>query len=79
MNDEIKIRIHITKGSLVLAELHSTVDNGRHEFQFAQPIDANGRHFEGFAVECWLDREPRHIVYTPEYAADPKRLPRFTR
>lgn len=63
MNDDIKIRIHVTKGTLVLAELHSAIDDGRHEFVFAQPIAYNGRHFGGFAVECWLDREPRHITY----------------
>lgn len=63
MNDEVKIRIHITKGSLVLAELHSTIDGGRHEFTFSQPINVQGRHFDGFAVECYLDRETRHVVY----------------
>lgn len=62
-NDEIKIRIHITKGSLVLAELHSLVDGGRHEFVFSQPIRTDaGRHFEGFAVECWLDQTARHLT-----------------
>lgn len=68
MEEEVKIRIHITKGSLVLAEMHSVVDGGRHEFVFAQPIMANGRHFEGFAVECWLDREARHVSYEKEIA-----------
>ena len=64
MNDEVKIRIAITKGSLVLAELHSVIDGGRHEFVFAQPIRTDGgRHFEGFALECWLDREPRLVAY----------------
>jgi hypothetical protein len=63
MNDEIKIRVAITKGSLVLAELHSVVDAGRHEFVFAQPINIRGRHFEGFALECWLDQNGRHVAY----------------
>ena len=63
MDDEVKIRIHITKGPLVLAELHSTVDGNRHEFTFAQPISVRGRHFDGFAVECYLDRETRRVVY----------------
>lgn len=59
MNDDVKIRVCITKGSLVLTELHSTLDGGRHEFEFAQPLHANGRCFTGFAVECWLDQDPR--------------------
>lgn len=63
MEDDVKIRIHITKGTLVLAELHSVVDGGRHEFRFARAISANGRHFDGFAVECWLDQEARHVSY----------------
>ena len=63
MNDDVKIRIHITKGSLVLAELHSKVDGGRHEFRFSQPISVEGRHFDGFAVECYLDQETRHVAY----------------
>lgn len=63
-NDEIKIRIHITKGSLVLAEFHNIVQNGRNEFVFSQPVRTDdGRHFEGFALECWLDRTARHITY----------------
>lgn len=67
MNNDVKIRIHITKGDLVLAELHSVVDGGRHEFTFASPIrTATGRHFEGFAVECYLDREVRHVLYERE-------------
>lgn len=66
MNDEIKIRVAITKGSLLLGELHSTVNGGRHEFVFAQPIRTDsGQHFEGFALECWLDREARHVTYNP--------------
>jgi len=68
MNDEVKIRIHITKGTLVLAELHSSVDGGRHEFRFAQPIRVDGKHFEGFAVECWIDQEARHVTYAPDTA-----------
>lgn len=64
MNDEVKIRVMVTKGSLVLAELHGTIDGGRHEFVFSQPIRTDaGRSFEGFALECWLDRAARHVAY----------------
>lgn len=62
MTEETKIRIHITRGSLVLAELHSSIDGGRHEFVFAQPIRVDGRFFNGFSVECWLDQEARHVT-----------------
>lgn len=73
MNEDTKIRIHVTRGSLVLAELHGSVDGGRHEFVFSTPISVGGRNFQGFAVECWLDQEPRHIRYQQ------LELPLFTR
>ena len=69
MNDEIKIRVMVTKGTMVLAELHGLIDGGRHEFVFSQPIRTDsGRSFEGFALECWLDRAARHVVYNEQPA-----------
>jgi hypothetical protein len=65
MNDEIKIRIAVTKGSLLLAEMHSVISGGRHEFVFQQPIRTDsGRSFEGFSLELWLDREPRLVTFS---------------
>lgn len=64
MNDDVKIRIFITKGDLVLHEMHGSVDGGRHELQFGQPVDIGGRQLYGVSVECWLDCDPRHLRYT---------------
>lgn len=66
MNDEVKVRVFVTKGTLVLAELHSEVTPGIHEFVFQQPIRTPaGRHFEGFSLDLWIDQEPQHVIIDP--------------
>lgn len=62
MNDELKIRIFITKGNLVLHEMHGSVNGGRQELRFGQPVRCADRSLYGVSVECWLD-EPRHVSY----------------
>lgn len=64
MNDEVKIRIFVTKGDLVLHEMHGSVDGGRHELRFGQPVRCANRELYGVSVECWLDAEPRHLRYS---------------
>lgn len=70
MAEDRKVRVHVivTEGVIELAHMSTEVSGGRHEFQFSQPMRVDGRHFEGFALEMWLDQEARRVVYAEHLA-----------
>lgn len=68
---ETRIYVIVQQGHTRLAEMVTNVSDGRHEFVFSQPMKVNGRHFEGFALECWLDKEARHVAYHEHIAKRP--------
>lgn len=65
MSKESPVTVHVIveKGGIVLAEMVTGVMGGRHEFTFSHPIRADGRHFEGFALEMHLDQVTRRVIY----------------
>lgn len=66
---DIKVHVIVTEGDIQIAHMSANVSGGRHEFQFSHPIKVDGDHFEGFALEMWLNQEARKLVYH-EYLAD---------
>lgn len=60
---DIKVHVIVTEGDIQIAHMSCNVSGGRHEFQFSHPIKVDGNHFEGFALEMWLNQEARKIVY----------------
>jgi hypothetical protein len=71
MKRDIKVHVIVTEGDVQIAHMSAAVSGGRHEFTFALPIKVNGRHFEGFALEMWLDQTARSIVYNEHIAKRP--------
>lgn len=67
----IKVHVIVEQGGIQLAEMVTEVSGGRHEFTFSQPLRANGRHFEGFALEMHLDQQTRRVVYNEHLAKRP--------
>lgn len=65
---DIKVHVIVTEGDIQIAHMSTAVSGGRHEFQFSQPMKVDGRHFEGFALEMWLDQEARRVVYNEQLA-----------
>jgi hypothetical protein len=72
---KVIVHVMIEEDGIVTANMSTEVSGGRHEFTFSQPIKANGRHFEGFALEMWLDQQARQVVYN-EFIADRQSLQR---
>jgi len=71
--DGKKVMVHVivTEGEIEVAHISTSVSGGRHELQFSQPITVDGRHFEGFALEMWIDQEARKVVYNEFLAKRP--------
>lgn len=68
---DIKVHVIVTEGDIQLAHMSASVSGGRHEFQFSHPIKVDGNHFEGFALEMWLNQEARKVVYNEFLATRP--------
>lgn len=68
---KVLVHVTVTENDIVIANMTTNVNGGRHEFTFSQPITVDGRHFEGFALEMWLDQEARKIVYNEFLANRP--------
>ena len=68
---DIRVHVIVTEGDIQIAHMTTGVIGGRHEFQLSQPIKVDGRHFEGFALEMWIDQEARKVVYNEFLAKRP--------
>ena len=68
---DVKVHVIVTEGDIQIAHMSASVSGGRHEFQFSHPISVDGNHFEGFALEMWLNQEARKLVYHEHLARRP--------
>lgn len=60
---DVRVIVTVIKDGVCVADMAVQVSGGRHELTFSHPIKVNGRHFEGFALEMWIDQEARRVDY----------------
>jgi hypothetical protein len=66
-----EVQVLVIENGICVASLTTQVSGGRHEFSFSHPIRVDGRHFEGFALEMWIDQAARRVEYKEREANRP--------